>query len=156
MKLKQKSWNFLILAIAAGTFLLNMFVTSQTVAEVVSTKEEITQMVRRQARAWEEQNVMAIADDFAEDAIFIAAGFRFEGKQRIQQAARDYFNQFHNTSVEIERIIIDGNEGAVQWDWSDRNRQSGQEGFAEDAIIFELENGKIVYWREYIEKKKPA
>ena len=156
MKLKQKSWNFLILAIATGTFLLNMFVTSQTVAEVVSTKEEITQMVRRQARAWEEQNVMAIADDFAEDAIFIAAGFRFEGKQRIQQAARDYFNQFHNTSVEIERIIIDGNEGAVQWDWSDRNRQSGQEGFAEDAIIFELEDGKIVYWREYIEKKKPV
>ena len=156
MKLKQKYRNFVILAIATGTFLLNIFVTSQTVAKAVSTKEEITQMVRRQARAWEEQNVMAIADDFAEDAIFIAAGFRFEGKQRIQQAARDYFNQFHNTSVEIERIIIDGNEGAVQWDWSDRNRQSGQEGFAEDAIIFELEDGKIVYWREYIEKKKPA
>ena len=156
MKLKQKYRNFVILAIATGTFLLNIFVTSQTVAKAVSTKEEITQMVRRQARAWEEQNVMAIADDFAEDAIFIAAGFRFEGKQRIQQAARDYFNQFHNTSVEIERIIIDGNEGAVQWDWSDRNRQSGQEGFAEDAIIFELEDGKIVYWREYIEKKKPV
>ena len=154
MKLKQKYWNFLILAIATGTFLLNMFVTPQTVAEAVSTKEEISQMVRRQAQAWEEQDVMAITNDFAEDAIFIAAGFRFEGKQRIQQAAKDYFNQFHDTSVEIERIIIDGDRGAVQWDWSDRNRQSGQEGFAEDAIIFELENGKIVYWREYIEKKK--
>ena len=44
----------------------------------------------------------------------------------------------------------------MEWDWRDRNRKSGQEGFAEDAIIFRLKNEKIVYWREYIEKKKPA
>ena len=156
MKLKQKYWNFLILAIATVTFLSNIFVTSQTVAKAVSMKEQIAQMVERQAKAWEEQDVMAIANDFAEDAIFIAAGFRFEGKQRIQQAARDYFNQFHDTSVEIKRIIIDDDEGAVEWDWRDRNRKSGQEGFAEDAIIFKLKNEKIVYWREYIEKKKPT
>ena len=151
--MKLKYWKFLFLAIATGTFLLKIFVPWQTVAQATSMKEEITQMVVRQARAWEEQDVTAIASDFAEDAIFIAAGFRFEGKQRIQQAARDYFNQFHDTSVKIERIIIDGDEGAVEWDWRDRNRQSGQEGFAEDAIVFKIENGKIVYWREYIEKK---
>ena len=155
MKLKRKYWNFFILAIATGTFWLNVLMTSPTVAKTALTKEEIAQMVRRQAKAWEEQDVTAISDDFAEDAIFIAAGFKFEGKQRIKQAARDYFKQFHDTYVKIERIIIDGNEGAVQWDWRDRNRQSGREGFAEDAIIFGLENGKIVYWREYIEKKKP-
>ena len=78
MKLKQKYWNFLILAIATVTFLSNIFLTSQTVAKAVSMKEQIAQMVERQAKAWEEQDVMAISDDFAEDAIFIAAGFRFE------------------------------------------------------------------------------
>lgn len=156
MKLKQKYWNFLILAIATGIFLLKILAISPAAARAESTNEEIAQMVTRQARAWEEQDVTAIANDFAEDAIFIAAGFRFEGKQRIQQAARDYFNQFHDTSVEIKRIIIGGNEGAVEWNWRDRNRQSGQEGFAEDAIIFEIEDGKIVYWREYIEKKKQS
>jgi ketosteroid isomerase-like protein len=57
-------------------------------------------------------------------------------------------------SVKIKRTIIDGNCGAVEWDWRDQNRQTGKKGFAEDAIIFELANGKIVYWREYIEKKK--
>jgi uncharacterized protein (TIGR02246 family) len=115
---------------------------------------EISEMVRRQARAWESQNVEAIIGDFAPDAVFIAAGFRFEGQQQIEQAARDYFRQFDNTSVEIKRIIIDGDRGAVEWDWRDRQRQSDREGFAEDAIIFEMDNGKIVYWREYIEKKQ--
>lgn len=151
--MKQRYRNFLTLAIAI-TILLNITMARQTVAETLPTKEEITQMVVRQAKAWEQQNVEAIADDFVEDAVFIAAGFRFAGKQEIKRAAKDYFNQFHNTTVEIKRMIIDGDQGAVEWDWRDRNRQTGNSGFAEDAIIFKLENDKFVYWREYIEKKK--
>ena len=154
MKHKQKYWNFLILAIATVTFWLNIFVTSQTLAKAVSMKEEIAQMVTRQAQAWETQDVGGISNDFAPDALFIAAGFRFEGKRQIENAARDYFKQFDNTSVEIKRIIIDGQQGAVQWNWQDRNRQTGKIGYAEDAIVFELKNEKIIYWREYIEKKQ--
>lgn len=154
LKLKSKYWQILIMAIATATLSLKIILPQPTVAEPLPMKQQVTEMVVRQANAWEKQDVEAIAGDFAEDAVFIAAGFRFEGQQRIRQAARDYFAQFHNTSVEIKRIIVDGNMGAVEWDWRDRNRKTGQEGFAEDAIIFELENDKIVYWREYIEKKK--
>ena len=51
-------------------------------------------------------------------------------------------------------MIIEDNQGAVEWDWSDRNKKTGQQSEAEDAIIFELQDdGKISYWREYIEKK---
>ncbi len=51
-------------------------------------------------------------------------------------------------------MIIEDNQGAVEWDWSDRNKKTGQQSEAEDAIIFELQDdGKIIYWREYIEKK---
>ena len=125
-----------------------------TIAEALPLKQQITEMVVRQANAWEKQDIEAIANDFAENAVFIAAGFKFEGKERIKQAARDYFAGFDDTAVNIERIIVDGNMGAVEWDWRDRNRKTGQKSFAEDAIIFELENGKIIYWREYIEKKR--
>lgn len=151
--MKQRYRNFLILAIAI-TILLNITMARQTVAETLQIEEEIARMIERQAKAWEQQDVEAIADDFAEDAVFIAAGFKFAGKQEIKRAAKDYFNQFDNTTVEIKRVIIDGEEGAVEWDWRDRNRQTGRSGFAEDAIIFKLENDKFVYWREYIEKKK--
>jgi uncharacterized protein (TIGR02246 family) len=134
--------------------IISTFATPQTMAESLLSSEQIQEMVVRQAQAWETQDERAIADDFAEDAIFIAAGFKFAGKQQIRKAAQDYFKQFHQTSVKIKRIIIDDDCGAVEWDWRDQNRQTGKEGFAEDAIIFELANGKIIYWREYIEKKK--
>ncbi|NJL52609.1 MAG: nuclear transport factor 2 family protein [Hydrococcus sp. SU_1_0] len=124
---------------------------------------QIKELVLRQAQAWEDQNAKAIANDFAENAIFIAGGFKFVGQEQIRQAALDYFREFHQTSVEIKRIIIDGdreafpegNRGAVEWDWRDQNRKTGKEGRAEDAIVFELAKDKIIYWREYIEILKP-
>ena len=150
----QKYFNFLFTVLIAIAISIDLLSIQPTVAQSLSgNREEIIEMVERQARAWESQDVAGIIDDFDRNAVFIAAGFRFDGQQEIAKAARDYFKQFHHTSVEIKRIIIDGSQGAVEWDWRDRERQSNKEGFAEDAIIFELEEAKIVYWREYIEKK---
>ena len=110
-------------------------------------------LVERQAEAWRTGNVSLIVSDFAPDAVFIAAGFEFEGLKAIEKAARDYFQQFENTRVTIKRIVLSDLQGAVEWDWSDRNKKTGKISQAEDAIIFELrEDGKIIYWREYIEK----
>ena len=78
-----------------------------------------------------------------------------KGKAEIKTAAEDYFKQFTDTQVKLKRIIIEDNQGALEWDWRDRHRQSGQVGYAEDAIIWELAKGKIVYWREYINKRSP-
>lgn len=115
----------------------------------------IEAIVKRQAVAWETANVSKIVRDFAPDATFIAGGFTFQGVAAIQKAAEDYFRQFSDTKVTIKRIITgaDNIQGAAEWDWSDRNKQNGQPSQAEDAIIFELQDdGKISYWREYIEK----
>ena len=114
----------------------------------------IQDMVKKQALAWEQKDVFSIVDDFAPNATFIAGGFTFQGKKAIQKAAEDYFQQFTDIKVTIKRIIIDDYQGAVEWDWSDSNRKTGQISEAEDAIIFELQDdGQISYWREYIEKK---
>ena len=151
----QKYSNFLLAVGIAIAIIINFLVIDPSTAQSLSVnREEIIKIVERQARAWESQDVTGVVDDFATDAVFIAAGFKFEGQEQISQAAKDYFRQFHNTSVEIKRIVIDGSQAAVEWDWRDRERQSNKEGFAQDAIIFKLQDGKIVYWREYIEKQK--
>ena len=112
-------------------------------------------MVERQATAWETQDVSSLIEDFAPDAIFIAGGFTFKGVEAIEKAAADYFEQFSDTKVKIKRTIFKDRQGAVEWDWSDRHKKTGKPSAAEDAIIFELrDDGKITYWREYIEKKK--
>ena len=140
---------------AIATIILLLVVSApKTMSQSILSREQVEEMVIRQARAWENQDAKEIANDFAEDALFIAAGFRFKGKQAIEKAALDYFKDFHQTEVEIKRIVIEDNKGAVEWDWRDRNRNTDKTGFAEDAIVFELAEGKITYWREYIEKKK--
>ena len=114
-------------------------------------------LVERQAKAWENQDLSSLVGDFASNAVFKAGGFTFTGVEAIEKAARDYFRDFKDTKVDIKRIIIEDNQGAVEWDWSDRNKKTGKPSAAEDAIIFELQSdGKIIYWREYIEKKKVA
>jgi len=150
---KYKYIALLISTVIAMLLLLNIFVPT-TMAQSLLSREQVEAMVLRQARAWENQDAKAIADDFADDAVFIAAGFEFLGKQKIEQAAKDYFRDVERTTVTVKNIIIEKDKGAVEWDWRDLNK-AGKEGFAEDAIVFELAENKIIYWREYIEKKKP-
>ncbi len=136
-----------------------IFITSLLFFIILSTpvnsETKITAIVKRQATAWENQDTPTLIADFAPDAVFKAGGFTFKGKKAIQKAAEDYFKQFEATKVTIKRIIEEGNQGAVEWDWSDRHKKTGKPSAAEDAIIFELQDdGKIIYWREYIEKVK--
>ena len=115
-------------------------------------RQDVEAIIYRQAQAWENGDVEAVIADFAEDSLFIAARKQFRGKKAIKIAAEDYFQQFTDTKVQIKRIIIEDNSGAVEWDWSDKSRQTNVAAYAEDAIIFQLKNSKIVYWREYIDK----
>ncbi len=113
-------------------------------AQSLSMQDQISEIVRRQAKAWSEQNSQAIANDFAEDAVFIAAGSKFQGKLEIKRVAEDYFQQFEHISVEIKRIIADGNQGAVEWHWQEQNRQTRTKGYAEDAIILEMNYSNLL------------
>ncbi len=120
----------------------------------MNSESNIQNLVKRQAKAWETGDVSRIIQDFAPNATFIAAGYTFEGIDAIKKTAADYFKAFTDVKVTIKRIIIEHNKGAVEWDWSERNKKTGERSQAEDAIIFEVqEDGKIIYWREYIEKK---
>ncbi|HBL62139.1 MAG TPA: nuclear transport factor 2 family protein [Cyanobacteria bacterium UBA8803] len=117
------------------------------------TDKIIQEILERQANAWETANSDQIIADFAEDGLFIIPGATFRGKLQIKETAESYFAQFTGTKVTIKRIIAQGNEGAVEWSWSEKNKKTGEESQAEDAIIFELEGGQIKYWREYIDKQ---
>ena len=117
-----------------------------------SIEPTIKQIIERQVNAWETSDSDKIIGDFAEDSLFIVPGSTFRGKQQIKEAAKQYFSEFTDTKVTIKRIIVNGNEGAVEWNWREKNKITGEEYQAEDAIIFEMEKEKIKYWREYIDK----
>ncbi len=119
----------------------------------VNFEKRLQEIAERQASAWENADADKIIADFAEDSLFVVPGFSFKGKQQIKEEAENYFTEFTETKIQITRVIFRENQGAMEWIWTDKNKKTGETSRAEDAIIFELEDGKIKYWREYIDKQ---
>ncbi|MDJ0536686.1 MAG: nuclear transport factor 2 family protein [Xenococcaceae cyanobacterium MO_207.B15] len=59
----------------------------------MNSKPTIQAMIKKQALAWEQEDVSSIVEDFAPNAIFIAGGYTFQGIEAIQQSAEAYFSQ---------------------------------------------------------------
>jgi uncharacterized protein (TIGR02246 family) len=117
----------------------------------MSVDQAIKQIVERQANAWATADSEKIIADFTDDSVFIVPGFSFRGKKQIKEMVENYFAGYMDVTVTIKRIIQSGNRVAVEWSWSDKNKKTGKKAYAEDAIVSELEGGKIKYWREYID-----
>ena len=114
-------------------------------------REQAGALVERQARAWEQADIERALADFAPDGIFISPGGRWQGHDSIRAAAETFFEISTEVKVEINRVLLDGNQGAAEWTWSETRRADGTRHTAEDAINFELRGDKIIYWREYFD-----
>ncbi len=108
-------------------------------------------MVERQARAWEQADATAIVADFAPDAVFISPAGRVQGHTALQEAAEAFFAVATDVQITISRVLLDGDQGAVEWTWCETNRADGRRRTVEDGIIFELAGDKLIYWREYFD-----
>jgi uncharacterized protein (TIGR02246 family) len=115
------------------------------------TIEQAQALVERQARAWEQADVAAIVADFAPDGVFIAPGGRWQGHGAIRSAAAAFFAVATDVKIVVTRVLLDGDQGAVEWTWSETRRADGHRHSVDDAIIFTLCDDKIHYWREYFD-----
>ena len=109
-------------------------------------------VVQRQAEAWANGDVEGIVSAFANSFEFIFPGARLTTPEELRNAVEGYFKAKTRVSIEIKRIVVDGECAAVEWVWSEQDRESGKMGRAEDAIILRLAGHKISYWREYIDE----
>jgi uncharacterized protein (TIGR02246 family) len=107
--------------------------------------EQARALVERQARAWEQADLAAIVADFAPDGVLISPGGRWQGY------AESFFAAATDVQVVVTRVLLDGDQGAAEWTWSETSRADGRRHTVEDAIIFALHNDQIVYWREYFD-----
>lgn len=112
-------------------------------------RNEVESLVVRQAEAWQRADAAAIAADFALDGLFISPDGVWRGPNAIAEAARAFFEVCSEVKVEIKRVIYDRNEGAIEWVWHETRRIDEQTYVMEDAIIFELQDERLIYWREY-------
>lgn len=117
-------------------------------------KEQVRRLVERQAHAWETQDTDTIVADFAPGGVFISPSGRWQGQNAIRDGAESFFKDAQEIRCTVQRVLLDGGEGAVELTWSETSRTTGKRSSTEDAVIFQLNGDKIDYWREYIAKKE--
>ena len=115
------------------------------------TRDEVRAFLLGRARAWREGDLDAIMADYAPDVVLIAPGVRLEGPDALRASNERYLAEYTDIDVELTRVIVDGDQGALEWTWSETRRADGRRRSVDDAIIFALRDGKIVYWREYFD-----
>lgn len=103
--------------------------------------------------AWVSGDAAAFANLFTDNGELIVPGQRWQGRDAIAAESTRFLENF-TVAIEIRRILIDRNQVAVEWDWSETSKPTGQKtGQAQDAILIDFEEGRICRWREYIDTK---
>jgi uncharacterized protein (TIGR02246 family) len=113
--------------------------------------EEARALVERQARAWKGADPAAIIGNFAPDGALISPRGRWRGHDALRRAAESVFAAVTDVRVVVTRVLLEGDQGAAEWTWSETNRADGSRHTVEDAIIFELRDDKLVSWHEYFD-----
>ncbi|MCB0061080.1 MAG: nuclear transport factor 2 family protein [Caldilineaceae bacterium] len=116
-------------------------------------RSDVEQLIQHQADAWQRADFDAVGADFCEDGQLISPGGTWQGPAAIAAVAREWYTVCSGVQVDIKRILVDGNQGAVEWVWHETRRADNQVYTMKDGIIFELRDGKILYWREYFDPK---
>ena len=108
-------------------------------------------LIHAQATAWADGDADAVAGAFSDPCEFVAPGMRLTHPREVRQAAEDHLARYKDIHVDVGRIISDGDSAAVEWTWTDTNRETGSTARIQDAIVLRVTNGQLVYWREYLD-----
>jgi ketosteroid isomerase-like protein len=132
--------------------LTSCLASSSYATEGSSKAAEFRALVERQVQAWTKNDFSIGADDWAPDGELRSPGGQAR-KSTLQAAMADYFEHFRDLSVVVTQTFTspDGTRAAIEWDWSVTRIRDGARGTTHDAIIVELEHGKIKSWREYFD-----
>jgi len=111
--------------------------------------ETIRAIVQQAAHACMTKNAQAFADLFAVNGEIILPDHHLIGKAAIQKITADYLYTLIDIKININRVMVEGDQAFVEWCWQDRHRNTGQQKCRENAIVLEFKSGLIARWREY-------
>ena len=119
------------------------------------TRDEVHAILLRQMRAWRDGDPEAILAGYAPDAVLRAPGVRLDGRGELREGIARYLAEYVDIDIELTRLVVEGERGALEWTWSETRRADGRRRRVDDAIVFVLRDGLIVSWREYVDAAGP-
>jgi len=115
------------------------------------SQQNIRSLIEQAKNAWISRDIDAITELFTLDGELIVPGQISKGRARIREQLANFAQQYIDVNITIQRIVIDGNQAAVEWHYEDTEKSTGKRNQADDAIILEVKDGQICYWREYFD-----
>lgn len=114
------------------------------------SQQSARQLVDRQARAWERNDFTMAAADWLPTATFYSPDGILSMNQ-IPVFMKDYVKNFGDLQITVNNVFVsaDGKKLAVEWNWAVTRKRDGRRGASRDAIIVDLDGGKIASWRDY-------
>jgi uncharacterized protein (TIGR02246 family) len=113
--------------------------------------QDIRSTIELARNAWIARDADAVAQLFTEDGTLIVPGQRWQGRARIRSEIAKFARDYTDVNITIHRIIIDRDRAAVEWHYEDTETATGKRNRSDDAIVLEVQNGLISYWREYFD-----
>lgn len=83
------------------------------------TSQEVRAFLERFARAWEEQDLVTLAEGYTDDCEVVSPIFHtLKGLGQVESAYRDIFKAFASRSIHVDDIIVDAetaDRAAIVW-----------------------------------------
>lgn len=117
----------------------------------MTVESTIEAMIQRAADAWMQGDADAFADLFVPEGEFIVPGDRWVGKEAIRQAVTEFAAAYTEVRINIRRISLAHEQAMVEWHWQETEKATGKTSSADNAIVVDLQAGKIRRWREFID-----
>jgi uncharacterized protein (TIGR02246 family) len=131
--------------------IFNLMFSMNPVKAQSGSQQNIRSLIEQARNAWVIRDVDALTELFTLDGELIVPGQRSKGRARIREQIANFAQQYTDVNITIQRIVIDGNQAAVEWHYEDTEKSTGKRNQADDAIILEVKDGQICYWREYFD-----
>ena len=151
----RKTWHRLSTWLKLG-LLLGIAFSTVTFANQYKKQEEMRTLIKQARDAWVARDAKALAQLFTPDGELIVPGQRWQGQVKIRAEVTRFAQQYSDVKINIKRIIVEGNQAAVEWDYEDTEKATNIHNKADDVIIVDFKNGRISQWREYFDTKTPV
>jgi uncharacterized protein (TIGR02246 family) len=145
------TFRWLGIALIVLSFWMNMNASAQS-----SMKTDIPTIIHLAKDAWVNLDGNALAKLFTPDGELIVPGYRWQGQAQISEAVSSVAQQSQDIQIEIERIIICGEQAVIEWRYQETEKATQNRKTTDDAIVVDFRDGKISRWREYFDTQTPS
>ncbi|WP_193193432.1 nuclear transport factor 2 family protein [Nostoc sp. MG11] len=119
-------------------------------------QEDILTLINKSKEAWVAQDADALAQMFTPDGEIIVPGKKWQGRAEIRAEITHFAQQYSDVKIDIQRIIVENNQAAVEWYYQDIHKATGRRNKADDVIVVDFKDGLISRWREYFDTETPV